>query len=186
MGSITLNKPSGGQLTISPEDGTSNETVTIPSVGVGKVLQVVTSSTTAGGATNGSSPAYNAGYNLFATPFTPKSSNSTIIVQTSDVYIGEESNYANLCWLGAWANTTEIGVTSGTVNAVATASALNFAYKSLNHSINSWGAGEQRTINVRASMDSGPATVYVNFQSYSDFGVPAYRTVGLTIWEVAA
>lgn len=42
MASITLNKPSGGQLTLSPEDGTSNETVTIPSVGVGKVLQVVT------------------------------------------------------------------------------------------------------------------------------------------------
>jgi hypothetical protein len=41
MASITLNKPSGGQLTISPEDGTSTETVTIPSVGVGKVLQVV-------------------------------------------------------------------------------------------------------------------------------------------------
>lgn len=41
MASITLNKPSGGQLTLSPEDGTSNETVTIPSVGVGKVLQVV-------------------------------------------------------------------------------------------------------------------------------------------------
>ena len=40
MASITLNKPSGGQLTISPEDGATNETVTIPSVGVGKVLQV--------------------------------------------------------------------------------------------------------------------------------------------------
>ena len=42
MGSITLNKPSGGQLTLSPEDGATNETVTIPSVGVGKVLQVAT------------------------------------------------------------------------------------------------------------------------------------------------
>ena len=41
MGSITLNKPSGGQLTIAPEDGTSNETVSIPSAGVGKILQVM-------------------------------------------------------------------------------------------------------------------------------------------------
>lgn len=56
MGSITLNKPSGGQLTLSPEDGATNETVTIPSVGVGKVLQVVkvgdnaqTNVTTSGG-----------------------------------------------------------------------------------------------------------------------------------------
>lgn len=44
MGSITLNKPSGGQLTLSPEDGATNETVTIPSVGVGKVLQEVSQS----------------------------------------------------------------------------------------------------------------------------------------------
>ena len=41
MANIALNKPSGGQLILSPEDGTSTETVTIPSVGVGKVLQVV-------------------------------------------------------------------------------------------------------------------------------------------------
>ena len=45
MAEITLNKPSGGQLTIAPEDGTSTETVTIPSVGVGKVLQVATTAT---------------------------------------------------------------------------------------------------------------------------------------------
>lgn len=40
MGNITLNKASGGQLTLAPEDGTTTETVTIPSFGVGKVLQV--------------------------------------------------------------------------------------------------------------------------------------------------
>lgn len=48
MGSITLNKPSGGQLTIAPEDGATNETVTIPSVGVGKVLQQQTYVSSAG------------------------------------------------------------------------------------------------------------------------------------------
>jgi hypothetical protein len=42
MAQIALNKPSGGQLLIQPEDGTSTETVTIPSVGVGKVLNVET------------------------------------------------------------------------------------------------------------------------------------------------
>lgn len=41
MAQIALKKPSGGELIITPEDGTSTETVTIPSVGVGKVLQVV-------------------------------------------------------------------------------------------------------------------------------------------------
>lgn len=33
MGSIALNKPSGGQTIIAPEDGTSTETITIPSGG---------------------------------------------------------------------------------------------------------------------------------------------------------
>jgi hypothetical protein len=48
MANIALNKPSGGQLILSPEDGTSTETVSIPAAGVmsanattGKVLQVV-------------------------------------------------------------------------------------------------------------------------------------------------
>jgi hypothetical protein len=36
MANIALNKPSGGQLILSPEDGTSTETVTIPSDGVMK------------------------------------------------------------------------------------------------------------------------------------------------------
>lgn len=47
MANIALNKPSGGQLILSPEDGTSTETVTIPSGGVmaadtptGKILQI--------------------------------------------------------------------------------------------------------------------------------------------------
>lgn len=39
MGSITLNKPSGGQLTLSPEDGTTNETVTVSSIPGNRILQ---------------------------------------------------------------------------------------------------------------------------------------------------
>ena len=35
MASITLNKPSGGAMTITAEDGTSTETVTIPAAGFG-------------------------------------------------------------------------------------------------------------------------------------------------------
>ena len=48
MANIALNKPSGGQLILSPEDGTSTETVSIPAAGIrsatkesGEVLQIV-------------------------------------------------------------------------------------------------------------------------------------------------
>ena len=34
MAQIALNKPSGGQMILAPEDGTSSETITIPSTGV--------------------------------------------------------------------------------------------------------------------------------------------------------
>ena len=47
MANIALNKPSGGQLILAPEDGASTDTVTIPSSGVmaadattGKILQI--------------------------------------------------------------------------------------------------------------------------------------------------
>ena len=41
-GQITLNKTSGGQLTIRPEDGVTNETLSFPSYGLGKVLNLTT------------------------------------------------------------------------------------------------------------------------------------------------
>ena len=37
-GQITLNKQNGGQLTLEPENNAVNKTITIPDVGVGKVL----------------------------------------------------------------------------------------------------------------------------------------------------
>lgn len=41
MASIVLNKPSGGQMTIQPEDGTTNETIVLPASGIkGTILQV--------------------------------------------------------------------------------------------------------------------------------------------------
>ena len=87
MASITLNKPSGGQLTLSPEDGTSNETVTIPSVGVGKVLQMqyvtqdteITTTTTMN--YNSPLPTVSQGTEVCSINFTPVSDSSTIYVQ---------------------------------------------------------------------------------------------------------
>jgi hypothetical protein len=76
MGSITLNKPSGGQLTLTPEDGTSTETVSIPSVGVGKVLQVLTYQHDSGTITTTSDGNVSTGISL---TITPKATDSKII-----------------------------------------------------------------------------------------------------------
>jgi len=76
MANIALNKPSGGQLILSPEDGTSTETVIIPSVGVGKVLQVLTYQHDTGDITTTSDGNVSTGVSL---TITPKASNSKII-----------------------------------------------------------------------------------------------------------
>ena len=77
MAQIALNKPSGGQLLIAPEDGTSTETVTIPSVGVGKVLQVVQATST----TSTSTAATNTWTGVAGTAsITPTSTTSKILV----------------------------------------------------------------------------------------------------------
>ena len=98
MGQITLTKPSGGQLTIAPEDGTSTETVTIPSVGVGKVLQVqtFTDSTFSMSSSN-----LWIDYKYFS--FTPLSSSSTIHVTLSVSVLNEANNSTDLYldWRGA-------------------------------------------------------------------------------------
>lgn len=81
MASITLNKPSGGSLTIEAVDGTSVDTVSIPDVGVGKILQVqqftYTSTWTGGGSSN----------TFYDTPLTltvtPKSSSSKFLIRVS-------------------------------------------------------------------------------------------------------
>jgi hypothetical protein len=48
MASITLNKPSGGAMTITAEDGTSTETVTIPASGVGSAPPTIQTFTSSG------------------------------------------------------------------------------------------------------------------------------------------
>jgi hypothetical protein len=96
-GSITLNKASGGQLTIAPEDGTSTETVTIPSVGVGKVLQVVRpTALTSALQTTSTSP-----ITLWEKTVTPMSTNSVFYVISSwntrnPLYMNAQINGANV------------------------------------------------------------------------------------------
>lgn len=83
MGSITLNKPSGGQLTLTPEDGTSTETVSIPSVGVGKILQVKSITKRDHQAISGSGDSTFVDISGLSLAITPTSSNSKILIMGS-------------------------------------------------------------------------------------------------------
>lgn len=80
MAQIALKKPSGGELIITPEDGTSTETVTIPSVGVGKVLQVASNNFSSGTHYTTTSSTYVSAGSIFSLGITPVSTNSKLIV----------------------------------------------------------------------------------------------------------
>ena len=103
MAQITLNKPSGGQLTIAPEDGTSTETVTIPSVGVGKVLQMKDYAW--GNTTN--STTRDSWVDLYTFQFTPVASNSEFVIHfSSSTMVNTSSNFSGGLSLGLWVNGT--------------------------------------------------------------------------------
>ena len=109
MANITLNKPSGGQLTLAPQDGTSSETVTVPSGGIGKVLQVKTA--------------------VFTTPNVSSSSNSTAFVDSgisvtfdsnlspgSKIYCTFDVTFGQTDATSAWAQPTHMTIFQGGIN----------------------------------------------------------------------
>lgn len=107
MASIVLNKPSGGQMTIQPEDGTSSEVVTIPSGGIsgGKVLNVEHYTNNINYYSASSS-----WYAHWTETYTPISSTSTIHVILSLNILAEGNNTHDIAldWRGA-DNQTHLG-----------------------------------------------------------------------------
>jgi len=129
------------------------------------------------------SPGPSGGYQLFNTSFTPKSGTSKIVVQTSSVVIGEETNGGNVAWLGAWYDSTLIGCNSGTAHYNSFANSDQFGHYSLCHSVASWGTSA-KNINIRAGMDGSSAAVSINGNSYSSFSA-SLTYIGLIIMEIA-
>jgi hypothetical protein len=165
-------------------------TAAIPSLSIasGALIQIVHAQNTngytalAGGSRN--SPSSSGGYQLFNTPFTPKSATSRIVVQTSSIVIGEEENAGNIPWLAAWYDSTLIGSNSGTAHYNSFANSCQFGHYSLCHSIASWGTST-KNINVRAGMDG--TSVYsasINGNSYAN-NATVYTYIGLIIMEIA-
>lgn len=190
MAQITLNKPSGGQLTIAPEDGTSTETITIPSVGVGKVLQVVSANFTNQLSGSGS-------FDVLSVNITPTNSTSKFFISFSGS-VGVSGDAYD--WgLRVKSNGTVVNAligdaygTSGRVT-VAPTGTDNGPYENSNAAISAnfnvfWTHGQSstQTITVEKVNSNGATTVIFGRTSWGgstdeQLVFPTF----LTVWEIA-
>lgn len=153
----------------------------LDSLPTNNILQVVTNTYESSGTAPGWLPSNSAGFEVASINFTPISSTSKILVQTSSVSIHEESNLGDNCWLWAWADSTQIWVNWATASHASFNWNLNVAYQSLNHSINSWWT-TQKNIIIRAWVNNW--TSFVNHKTVYDLSTEN-RQIGITIMEIA-
>ena len=153
----------------------------------GHVVQVVTDSKSHSGAGisvsgSGSTITNTSGYQIFQTGFTPKYSNSKIIIQTSNIQIEEQSNIGDWGWVGAWYDNTLVAFVYGSPHYSHFSGNLNFTIHALNHSFSSWGT-TNKNINIRGGMNGAGYIFHQNAANYVPSS-PSTQTVGLTIMEV--
>jgi hypothetical protein len=188
---LTLPAETGTVVTSGTTSGINASaltTGTVPSARMpsGSILQIATATaegvftTTA----NGAPSTITNGVQVFSVSFTPLRSNSVLWVQTSSIAISEESNSADMCWLALWDGSTFISANSGTWRFNLFTSNLNGAYISMNDGYVS-GSTSARTIQVRAAMNGGSSTTYVNGNSSANYTGSSQR-VRMIVWEIAA
>lgn len=194
MASLVLTGDTSGQVTIAAPAVAGTNTLTLPALTgtvltnktAGTVLQVTTNTvdgvlTTT---TQGAPSTITNGVQVFSTSFTPTSATSVILVQTSNIVVNEESNFGDICWLALWDGSTFIAANSGSALSTHFAGNLNMACLSLNNSYSA-GSTSTRTISVRAGINAGAGTTYVNGSSSSNYTGSSAR-VQMTVWEIAA
>jgi len=151
------------------------------------IIQVVSSDTTSsltgtiGASTN---PTSTSGTLFHSFNFTPKFSNSKILLQSTNVIIGEYANAQDEFFMAAFYDTTRVAMVVPTVPYSSAASSLNFGFYSFNNIFNSWGT-TQKTISIRVGAASSGTSAFVNTNFfYNTFGSPN-RVVSYTIQEIA-
>ena len=181
-----LSIASDGQVSITQNNPTIQlgTNTTFPA---GHIVQVVTDSKSHSGSGvsvsgSGNTITTSTGYQLFNTAFTPKYSNSKIIIQTSTFLAFETSNVGDWGWLAAWYDTTNVALVFSTPNNDNWSTGKFASWFSFNHSFNSWGTTE-KNIHIRGGTNGAG---YVFHQTYSYFPTSpsSSQTVGLTIMEV--
>ena len=109
------------------------------------------------------------GYQLINQSYTPAAADSTIVVFTSSVTMGETTNQNNLFWLALWNGTSFVGAVSGGASYLSYEDYLNET--SLNY-VGSFAAGSTtaRDIQLRCGANAGTATtVYINGNNINSY-----------------
>lgn len=169
-----------------PAAGLSSGVPTRAQLPAGCVIQVQTN-TTDGVLTTTAQGAPSAivnGVQVFSLSFTPTAATNIILVQTSTIAISEETNFGDIGWLALWDGSTFIAANSGNAIASHYVSNLNVTHVSLNNSYVA-GSTATRTISVRAGINNGAGTTYVNGNSAYNYTGSSAR-IQMTVWEIAA
>lgn len=180
-----------GTMYIYVNDGTSSQWVEIHSntaASPGSIIQVVSSvstntlSGTLGGASN---PTSTDGTQFHTFSFTPKLSNSKLLIQSSNIIIGEYANTSDEFYMAAYYDTTRMAIVGATPQYASFANSYGYATHAFNHMSDSWGT-TTKTVQIRVgSTASNVGSLYVN-QNYMYNGFASgIRNVSFTIMEVA-
>jgi hypothetical protein len=152
----------------------------------GSVLQVASTVFQGVGSTtaNGYASTITNGLQVFSLSFTPLLASSNILVQTSSVAISESTNGADIAWLALWNGSTFVAANSGTWFYTNFGGNLNSAYTSINE-IFAAGSTATRTIQVRAAMQAGAQTTYINGNVSNNYTGTSAQ-IRMTVMEIAA
>ena len=119
--------------------------------------------------------------------FTPKTSSSKLLFQTSNISMHETSNIADGFWGLITDGTTLYAATSGTIDYVSWQGNLNGAVISFNHTFNSWGtATKNLDIRFGYQRSGSGGSAHINYPgSYgNNYNTPANRNIGISIMEI--
>ena len=174
--SVSLNPPTSAPTSsdvafkLPNADGSSKQVLQTDGAGAlsfalgGKLIKyaVYTHQGGANGDYRNSPHVITSGYQLINESYTPASADSTIVVFTSSVTMGETTNQNNIFWIALWNGTSFVGAVSGGASYASYKDFLNET--SLNY-VGSFAAGSTtaRNIQLRCGANSGSATtVYIN------------------------
>ena len=157
---------------------------------LGKVIQVVTSSTTNQvtgnlGGSNGAAPTSSTGTQFHSFSFTPLRSDSTILLISSNICIAETSNSNDVLWMAAFAGTSLITAQSAPCAYYHFGGAYNATWINLCGSIASWGTSV-RTISIRGGAgNSSGNNLGINIDDQYNSQTVGVRDVNFQMKEVA-
>lgn len=157
----------------------------------GKVIQVVTSSTTNQlngnlGYSNGAAPSSSSGTQFHSFNFTPLRSDSTILLISSNICVAETANNNDVVWAAAFAGTSLITAQSSPCAYYHFGSSYNATWINLCGSIASWGAGSGRTISIRCGSGNANGNgIGVNIDDVYNSQTVGVRDVNFQMMEVA-